>query len=385
MRSVHKQGHEFPVELSLSVLPLKGNWHAVGILRDITERKRTEVELLQHRESLEQLVQERTEELHTVNEILSKEILDRTRTEEELFRSENFLHNVFDSIHDPFSIVDHEFKIVKFNNAFARQRDKRSSDLFGKKCFEALHSRPGVCDDCIVDRTFQSKDPCAKEKQMVLPDGSIAWVEIFTYPVLDPAGRVSHVIEYTRDITDRKKEEEERRQLIDKLNHLSMTDSLTGLFNRRALNDMLMHEIERATRYSTDLSLVLCDIDMFKKINDAYGHTAGDRALLSVAAILLQTLRKSDIVGRYGGDEFMVILPETSLAGAKKLAEKVRLAIEMMDFDFFGNRPVRITLSMGVASCCTPADNIDTLVALADKALYESKDAGRNKVSTKTR
>jgi diguanylate cyclase (GGDEF)-like protein len=196
---------------------------------------------------------------------------------------------------------------------------------------------------------------------------------------------VSHVIEYTRDITNRKKEEEERRQLIDRLNHLSMTDSLTGLFNRRALNDMLMHEIERATRYSTDLSLVLCDIDMFKKINDAYGHTAGDRALLSVAAILQQTLRKADIVGRYGGDEFMVILPETSLAGAKKLAEKVRLAIEQLDLELPGNKRVRLTLSMGVASCCTPNDNIDTLVALADKALYESKDAGRNKVSTKTR
>jgi diguanylate cyclase (GGDEF)-like protein/PAS domain S-box-containing protein len=383
MRAVHRQGHEFPVEISLSVLPLKGNWHAVGILRDITERKRTEAELLEHRERLEQLVQERTEELHSVNEVLSKEILDRTRTEEELSRSENFLNTVFDSIHDPFSIVNHEYKIIKFNDAYGRLRGKRAGDLFGKKCFEALHNRPGVCDDCIVDRTFQSKDPCAKEKQLVLPDGSLAWVEIFTYPVLDPAGQVSHVIEYTRDITDRKKEEEERRQLIDKLNHLSMTDSLTGLYNRRALNDMLGHEIERATRYSTDLSLVLCDIDMFKKINDAYGHTAGDRALLSVAAILQQTLRKSDIVGRYGGDEFMVILPETSLAGAKKLAEKVRLTVEQLDLEFPGN--ARITLSMGVASCCTPVDNIDTLVALADKALYDSKDAGRNMVSTKTR
>ena len=382
LRAVHKEGTEFPVEISLSALQLKGNWHAVGLLRDITRRKRSEEELRRHREQLEHLVAERTRELFAVNEALRREIHDRARTEEELSRSENFLSTVFDSIHDPFSIVDREYRIIRFNDAYARMRDKRADDLFGKKCHEALHGRPGICGECIVDRTFESKAPCAKEKQLTLPDGAAAWVEIFTYPILDPAGQVSHVIEYTRDITGRKKEEEEKKQLIDTLNHLSTTDSLTGLFNRRALNDMLIHEIERATRYGTDLSLVLCDIDKFKKINDTFGHTAGDRALLSAAAVLRHSLRKSDIVGRYGGDEFMIILPETSIDGAKRLAEKVRLAVEQLELEVPGSRRVRFTLSMGVAGCCEPIENIDTLVALADTALYSSKEAGRNRVST---
>jgi diguanylate cyclase (GGDEF)-like protein len=180
-------------------------------------------------------------------------------------------------------------------------------------------------------------------------------------------------------------EEDEKKQLISTLNHLSTTDSLTGLLNRRALNEMLHHEIDRSSRYDNNLSLVLCDIDKFKKINDTFGHSAGDRALLAVAAVLRQTLRKSDLLGRYGGDEFMIILPETSLAGAKKLAEKVRQAVEELDIEVPGNKRIRFTLSMGVASCCSPIENIDTLVALADTALYASKEAGRNMVSTMSR
>jgi diguanylate cyclase (GGDEF)-like protein/PAS domain S-box-containing protein len=385
LKAVNKAGTEFPAEISLSALQIKGRWHAVGVLRDISGRQNTEEELRVHRERLEHLVRERTEELHEVNEILRKEIRDRARTEEELSRSENFLCTIFDSIHDPFSIVDRDYRVIRYNDAYLRMRNKRSSDIIGKKCYEALYDRPDLCDECIVERTFQSRAPCAKEKELTLPDGSSAWVEIFTYPILDRERNVSHVIEYTRNITDRKKEEEEKKRLISTLNHLSTTDSITGLFNRRALNEMLKHELDRATRYESDLSLVLCDIDKFKRINDTFGHTAGDRALVAVAHVLRQTLRKSDILGRYGGDEFMIILPDTSLDGAKKLAEKVRQSVEELDMETPENKRIRFTLSMGVASRCAPDENIDTLVAFADTALYASKESGRNKVSTMSR
>jgi diguanylate cyclase (GGDEF)-like protein/PAS domain S-box-containing protein len=379
-----KDGVEFPVELSLSALQLKGKWHAVGVLRDISERKKTEEELRTHRDTLEHLVEDRTAELHAVNELLRKEIRDRTRTEEELYRSESFLNTIFDSFHDPFSIVDRDYTIVKFNDAYLRAKNRRARELFGKTCYVVMHNRTGVCDECVVEKTFQSKDPWTKEKQITLHDGSEAWVEIYTYPIFDQKGDVSHVVEYTRDITDRKKEEEERKQLIRSLNHLSITDSLTGLFNRRALNDMLTHEIDRASRYNTDLSLILCDVDNFKAINDTHGHTAGDRALQKVAETLKNSLRRADILGRYGGDEFMIILPETGLEGAKSLAEKVRIAVEGLELELElpGQKAISLSLSLGVASCCEPLENIDTLVSLADTALYASKQAGRNKVST---
>lgn len=385
LTAVRKDSTEFSLELSLSSLQLKGKWHAVGVLRDISQRKRSEEELRTHREQLEQKVAERTEELNALNDLLRKEILDRMRTEEELYRSESFLNTIFDSFHDPFSIVDREFRFVRFNDTYARTRNKLSKDLFGKKCYEVLHNRTGVCDDCVVDATFRSKDPCAKEKLMTLPDGSEAWFEISTYPIFDQQKNVSHVVEYTRDITFRKKEEEEKEELIKTLNHLSTTDSLTGLLNRRALNDKLGHEIERAGRYNNDLSLIICDVDLFKHINDTYGHTAGDRALTAVSGVLRRTLRKADILGRYGGDEFMIILPETSHAGALSLAEKVRDAVEGLELDLPGNKRTRLTLSIGVASCCMPEDNLDTLVSLADAALYRSKEAGRNKISSAKR
>jgi len=385
LTAVKKDSTEFPLELSLSSLQLKGKWHAVGVLRDISHRKRYDEELRTHREKLEQMVEERTEELNAVNDLLRKEIIDRARTEEALERSESFLNTIFDSFHEPFSIVDRDYRYVRFNDTYARTRNRLSKDLFGKKCYEVLHGRTAVCDDCVVEKTFLSKAPCMKEKQVALPGGSEEWFEISTYPIFDNQKNVSHVVEYTRDITFRKKEEEEKEELIKTLNHLSTTDSLTGLFNRRALNEMLQHEIERASRYNNNLSLIICDVDLFKNINDTYGHTAGDRALTVVSDVLRRTLRKADILGRYGGDEFMIILPETSLTGAQSLAEKVRAAVEQQELDLSGNKRIGLTLSIGVASCCMAEDNLDTLVSLADAALYRSKEAGRNKISVMDR
>jgi diguanylate cyclase (GGDEF)-like protein/PAS domain S-box-containing protein len=270
---------------------------------------------------------------------------------------------------------------VKFNDAYCIMLGKIPKALSGKKCYEARFGQTAVCDSCVVEKTLLSKDPCSTEKQLVLPDGSEAWVEMYSYPIFDQSRNVTHIVEYTRDITQRKREEEEKRELIGTLNHLSTTDVLTGLYNRRALNDILKHEIERANRYGIDLSLILIDVDNFKLINDSFGHTVGDQALKLIADALVRALRKTDIPGRYGGDELMVILPETCLEGARNLAEKIRRTVEQVPLDLAGEKRIALAVSIGVAGCCAHLENIDTLVALADKALYESKLAGRNKVT----
>jgi len=142
---------------------------------------------------------------------LEEEITERKQTEAAFQKSEAFLKTIFDSIQDPFCIIDRDYRIVRANEAYAQMRYKKLGDLLGKTCYEALLKRNGVCDECIVQKTFASGDPCAKEKMRYLFDGVKTWSSIYTYPIMDSEGQVSHVIEYTQDITERKRAEEALR------------------------------------------------------------------------------------------------------------------------------------------------------------------------------
>jgi diguanylate cyclase (GGDEF)-like protein/PAS domain S-box-containing protein len=311
-----------------------------------------------------------------------RDITWRKRSEKRLLRSERFLNTIFDSIRDPFCIFDKDFRIVRVNDAYAEMKNKETKELIGRKCHEVLYGSTDICPDCVVDKTFQSSDPCAKEKHFTLSDGSDIWVEMYTYPILDEEGRVSHTIEYTRNITDRKEAEDEKRHIISRLEHLSNTDSLTGLLNRRALTDSLNYEIDRAKRYFSELSLILCDIDNFKEINDTYGHEAGDRALQTISSLLKTILRKTDIAGRHGGDEFMLILPETSIKGAENLADKLLSSVRGTSLPLKNDRSIRLSMSIGISGLEAGTDSTDTFMKRADEAMYASKQAGRDRIST---
>lgn len=312
-----------------------------------------------------------------------RDITWRKRSEERLHRSERFLNTIFNSIRDPFCIFDGDLRIIRVNEAYARMENKTADELIGKKCYEVLEKRDSMCEGCVVGKTLTSADPCAKDKLITHQDGTETWMEIYTYPILDEEGKVSHVIEYTRDITERKKTEDEKRRLIDKLEHLSKTDGLTGLINRRALTGSLTYEIDRAKRYQSELAIILCDVDNFKAINDTYGHDAGDQALQVLSATLKTILRKTDIAGRYGGDEFMLILPETSIKGAESLAEKLLSAVRDAELHVPNGRPIHLSMSIGIAGLelDREGENIDTFVKRADDAMYVSKQGGKDRVS----
>ena len=166
----------------------------------------------------------------------------------------------------------------------------------------------------------------------------------------------------------------------EQLEILAKTDELTGCLSRRYLMERLEAELERAARYKRLLGLVMFDIDDFKRLNDTHGHTTGDAALRSIGEVLRRSLRTADFVGRYGGDEFLLVLPETSALGTHQLAERIRNGVSRRDFDLRGGM-LRLTISGGVAGfpemdVVTPEDLIDR----ADQALYRAKAAGRNKV-----
>jgi diguanylate cyclase (GGDEF)-like protein len=155
------------------------------------------------------------------------------------------------------------------------------------------------------------------------------------------------------------------------------TDALTGLPNQRACQDNLKRMLAQASRTLSPMSAVLLDLDHFKQINDGYGHGAGDDVLAAVGEVLTGSLRASDFAGRHGGEEFLILLPGTDSAGALQAAEKVRMAIEKIAVSQV-DRP--ITASLGVAAYPTDALDSDTLVRMADRALYAAKRAGRNRV-----
>jgi diguanylate cyclase (GGDEF)-like protein/PAS domain S-box-containing protein len=141
-----------------------------------------------------------------------QELMEHEKTEAALRASEAFLNTIFDSIQDPFCILDRDYRIVRANDAYAQMRCRKLSDLLGKACYNALLQKSSICDDCVVQKTFVSGSPCAKEKRAHSMDGAITWSSIYTYPILNSEGKVSHVIEYTQDITERKRAEEALRE-----------------------------------------------------------------------------------------------------------------------------------------------------------------------------
>ncbi|MBV1789611.1 diguanylate cyclase [Marinobacterium sp. D7] len=158
------------------------------------------------------------------------------------------------------------------------------------------------------------------------------------------------------------------------------TDDLTGLYNRREFDRILTNEIGRGARYGKPLSLIMCDIDHFKRFNDSYGHQAGDQALRAVAATFRAGLREVDQACRYGGEELALILPECDAGGACMTAERVRQAVEALKIRLEDGREVRVSLSLGVATYPEHGGSYETLLQSADGALYQAKQQGRNRV-----
>lgn len=181
--------------------------------------------------------------------------------------------------------------------------------------------------------------------------------------------------------------EDNKLDVIKKINfmyshtrHLSLTDPLTGLYNRRHFDSTFEREFLRAKRYGGDLSVAIIDIDFFKKINDTFGHLCGDHVLKEVAYLIYDSFRKTDIVFRYGGEEFVVILTETSAENANIPLERLRINVENNLFKF-NNTEIKVTVSIGAASVGEGVESSADLLDRADKALYKSKEDGRNRLT----
>lgn len=208
-------------------------------------------------------------------------------------------------------------------------------------------------------------EPCLKSGRLIL------------YSSTRATPKECQLLSYCLQHLEKRLNEAHNWQELEKANRI---DNLTGLHNRRHFDEIIKKECERADRYHRPTSLIMLDLDYFKKVNDNFGHQTGDLVLQNLGKIMLELVRQSDTPCRYGGEEFAIILPETGLFEAKRIAERIRQVIERQNIVTHNNINLKITASLGIASTedtCT----ID-LIAAADQALYRAKESGRNQIAT---
>ncbi|RXJ54447.1 GGDEF domain-containing protein [Candidatus Marinarcus aquaticus] len=254
--------------------------------------------------------------------------------------------------------------ITSVSKAFVKASGYQKDELIGEKMNIIRHQQTPKELFTQLWSTIEKGEQWKSQIKNRRKDGSEYWLEQNIIPIKDEEGNIVEYMVIGEDISAKKE-----------LESLSMIDQLTKIYNRRKLDEILDHEFNRAIRYEKPLSIMLIDIDFFKKINDTYGHPIGDEVLYSVAQTFKNHIRSTDYVGRYGGEEFMIICPETKKEDAMILAEKLRKTIEEYPFKVIKN----VTVSIGVSEYIAEF-SVNEVIERADKALYKAKAQGRNQV-----
>jgi diguanylate cyclase (GGDEF)-like protein len=271
-------------------------------------------------------------------------------------------------------LLDCNLRVKFVNSAFLRIYRLPDKSIVSTCDFEGLMRlvvgrrrvlAPAEFNCYIKSRVKEVRAGIEASRDVRMDDGQVIRVHCKTLPT---GGRM---LVYA-DVTD-------LVQHADKLKVLATVDGMTGLFNRRHFLSLAEIEWSRYQRYSRPMSLILFDIDRFKSINDSFGHYAGDHVIMQIADICRKQKRKSDIIARFGGEEFLMLLPETDLAAARRVAERLRRKVEMSAFSVV-SKAITTTVSIGVAEANATMASIFDLIKLADKALYIAKDSGRNRV-----
>ncbi|MBZ0157762.1 MAG: diguanylate cyclase [Alphaproteobacteria bacterium] len=264
--------------------------------------------------------------------------------------------------------TDVQGTIIYVNDEFCKVSGYSKKELLGRNHEMILHEK--VQENLIKDlrSTILSKRVWKGILEYRKKNGNSYFADITIVPILGVHEEIMEFIYIGHDVT-------ELIDLTTWLKQLSSTDNLTQIYNRRAFNDLLAAELLRAQRYKTQLSLIMFDIDHFKRINDTFGHMTGDEVLKSLVRIVKGSIRSVDVFARWGGEEFMILAPETDEEATYGVAERLRREVEKHCFDTVGH----LTASFGVATF-RGEDQADILVKRVDDALYRAKEGGRNRV-----
>lgn len=322
--------------------------------------------------------------------IYLNDITERKRNEQRLLQLNQAVAQ------SPASVVisDLDGNIVYVNESFKALSGYAEQELIGKNPRIIQSGQTPSETYREMWNTIKAGKPWRGEFLNKRKNGDLYWELEVIAPVFDARGKIINYIAVKEDITESKRLEHAlqvaNKQIADRLEEIvglqatlkeqAIRDPLTQLYNRHFLNETIEHEFHQAERSSQPVSVIMLDIDHFKAVNDTYGHAVGDAYLVTLANLLQQNTRKSDIACRYGGEEFLLVLPNTDYEAAAQHAEKLRLVFANSPLTFKDHK-VQATLSLGVAAYPAHGAHYSKIIDKADQALYESKRAGRNRVT----
>jgi len=293
---------------------------------------------------------------------------------------------ILDFSSDPIFCFNEEGQYMYVNHAFARPMSLDPSYIIGKKIWDIFPGQAGDMRFAAVKKVFETGIQEVIEVRVDTPERPLYFITTVT-PVKKADKTVQYVICISKEITQRKNMEEsilkarieaenrneEQNKLVKELYHKSITDGLTTLFNRQYMLEALESSIIASKASHKPLALMIMDLDFFKPVNDQYGHHIGDEVLIEISQIMKSTLPISGQLGRYGGEEFIAFLQDTTLDDAIIIAEKIRNAIEK---NSYSQMSIPMTISIGVASY--DGGDLKDLIRTADDLMYKAKEKGRN-------
>lgn len=324
--------------------------------------------------------------LSCVTDITEQKILQQS-----ISKSEKMLRNLMDAIPDLVSVSDLKGNITFLNKSIFNLLGYTLEDKSIPNNISSIISKKDIVKATSNMKKMLTEEIGPVEYREIKKDGTIIDVEVNGTVLRDESNEPFSMVFVTRDITERKRIQEnlkKSKEEIEKINNelleintilhgKSIRDGLTNLYNHQYINELLELEIDKANNFNSSICILMLDIDFFKRVNDNFGHQIGDKVLVTLSNLIQLNAREIDLVGRYGGEEFIVVLPDITLDAAYQIADKIRLGIQHFDFEYLD---LIVTISIGLTAY--NSGSAKSLINKADTLLYQAKNNGRNRIES---